>query len=135
MQDKTDDLNVTPKKVSLGTHTIKSKVMKNSEASNTGVTLNSYLLGFVDIYYLGSMVDKTGKSETDIKVRLGKARTAFAQLKKIWKSSIIARKTKMRLFNAIVRSVLLYGCQTWKTTKDTISKVQTLVKKCFREPS
>ena len=38
----------------------------------------------------------------------------------------------MRLFNALVMTVLLYGCQTWKTTKGTIKKVQTFVNKCLR---
>ena len=38
----------------------------------------------------------------------------------------------MRLFNALVMTVLLYGCQTWKTTKGTIKKVQIFVNKCLR---
>ena len=133
MQDKTDDLNVTSKKLGLDIHAIKSKVMRNSKAADTGVSLNGNLLEFVDIFcYLGSMVDSTGGTEADIKARIGKARTSFAQLKKIWKSSIISRKTKMRLFNALVMTVLLYGCQTWKATKGTIKKVQTFVNKCLR---
>ena len=133
MQDKTDDLNTTSKKVGLGIHTVKSKVMKNSKVAETGVSLNGNPLEVVDIFcYLGSMVDSSGGTEADIKARIGKARTAFAQLKKIWKSSIITRKTKMRLFNAIVMSVLLYGCQTWKTTSGIIKKLQTFVNKCLR---
>ena len=133
MQDKSDDLDVTSKKLGLGIHTVKSKVMRNSRVADTGVSPNGNLLEFVDIFcYLGSMVDSTGGTEADIKARIGKARTAFTQLKKIWRSSVISRKTKMRLFNALVMTVLLYGCQTWKTTKGTIKKVQIFVNKCLR---
>ena len=107
--------------------------MTNLLFLETGVSLNGNPLEVVDIFcYLGSMVDSSGGTEADIKARIGKARTAFAQLKKIWKSSIITRKTKMRLFNAIVMSVLLYGCQTWKTTSGIIKKLQTFVNKCLR---
>ena len=117
----------------LGIPSTKSKVMRNSKAADKGVSLNGYLLEFVDMFcYLRSVVDSTGGTEADIKARIGKARTVFAQLKKIWKSSIISRKTKMRLFNALVMTVLLYGCQTWKTTKGTIKKLQTFVNKCLR---
>ena len=107
--------------------------MKNSKVAETGVSLNGNPLELVDIFcYLGSMVDSSGGTEADVKARIGKARTAFSQLKNIWKSSIITRKTKMRLFNAIVMSVLLYGCQTWKTTNGIIKKVQTFVNRCLR---
>ena len=80
MQDKTDDLNTTSKKVGLGIHTVKSKVMKNSKVVETGVSLNGNPLEVVDIFcYLGRMVDSSGGTEADIKARIGKARTAFAQ--------------------------------------------------------
>ena len=95
MQDKTDDLNTTSKKVGLGIHSVKSKVMKNSKVAETGVSLNGNPLEIVDIFcYLGSIVDSSGGTEEDIKARIRKAKTAFAQLKKVWKSSIITRKTK-----------------------------------------
>ena len=38
----------------------------------------------------------------------------------------------MRLFNSNVKSVLLYGCETWKATAGTLKKVQTFVNRCLR---
>ena len=49
----------------------------------------------------------------------------------IWKSGN-RLQTKLRLFNSNVRSILLYGSETWRTNKYTITKVQTCVKKCLR---
>ena len=41
--------------------------------------------------YLGSNVDKMGGSDADVKIRIGKARTAFHQLNNVWASSNIAQ--------------------------------------------
>ena len=38
----------------------------------------------------------------------------------------------MRLFNACVKSVLLYGCETWKATTSVIKKLQTFLNRCIR---
>ena len=71
------------------------------------------ILGEVDSFtYLGSIVDKKGGTEADIKARIGKARNAFIQLQKVWKSSKISLRTKLRLFDSNVKAVLLYGSET-----------------------
>jgi hypothetical protein len=36
------------------------------------------------------------------------------------------------LFNACVKSVLLYGCETWFVTNNTTQKLQAFVNKCLR---
>ena len=48
--------------------------------------------------YLGSVVDKLGGTDADVKVRIGKARAAFHQLRKVWGSSELPRNTKIRIF-------------------------------------
>ena len=82
--------------------------------------------------YLGSVVDKQGGTDTDIKSRIAKARGAFLQLGNIWNSKEIGRNTKLRLFNTNVKSVLLYGAETWRTTKVNLKKLQTFVNQCLR---
>jgi len=44
----------------------------------------------------------------------------------------IRKGTKIRIFNACVESVLLYGCETWFVTKDIQHKLQTFVNRCLR---
>jgi hypothetical protein len=38
----------------------------------------------------------------------------------------------IRIFNACVKSVLLYGCETWLVTKEIQRKIQTFVNRCLR---
>ena len=63
--------------------------------------------------YLGSSVSST---EKDIDTRLTKAWTAIDRLLIIWKSDL-TDKMKRSFFQAVVVSILLYGCTTWTLTK------------------
>ena len=85
-----------------------------------------------DFVYLKSKISWDGGSDRDIQVRVGKARTAFTILTPVWKSKVISRKTKLRIFNTNVKSVLLYGCKTWRVTKETFKKLQSFVNRCLR---
>ena len=72
-------------------------------------TLNGSSLKLVDKFtYLGSRVSSTG---TDIDMPLTKAWTAIHRLSVIWKSDP-TNKMKRSFFQAVVMSVLLYGCTT-----------------------
>ena len=63
--------------------------------------------------YLGSSVSST---EKDIDTRLRKSWTAIDRLSIIWKSDL-TDKMKRCFFQAVVVSILLYGCTTWTLTK------------------
>jgi hypothetical protein len=47
------------------------------------------------------------------------------------KNSRISTRTKLRIFRSNVKSALLYGSETWKVIKTTISKLQTFVNQCL----
>ena len=69
--------------------------------------------------YLGSSVSST---EKDIDTRLTKAWTAIDRLSIIWKSDL-TDKMKRSFFQAAAVSILLYGCTTWKLTKQLEKKL------------
>ena len=69
--------------------------------------------------YLGSSVSST---EKDIDTRLAKAWTAIDKLSIIWKSDQ-TDKMKLSFFQAVVVSILLYGCITWTLTKRLEKKI------------
>ena len=68
--------------------------------------------------YLGSSVSST---EKDTDTRLTKAWTAIDRLLIIWKSDL-TDKMKHSFFQAVVVSILLYGCTTWTLTKRQLHK-------------
>ena len=77
-------------------------------------TLEGTHLKLVDKFtYLGSSIEST---EKDIETRLTKAWTAINRLSIIWKSDL-TDKMKRSFFQAVVTSILLYGCTTWTLIK------------------
>ena len=67
-----------------------------------------------------------------MKSKIGKARTTFNILNNIWKTKNISLNTKLKIFNSNVKSELLYGSETWKTTNTITSKLQTFINHCLR---
>ena len=68
--------------------------------------------------YLGSMFTSDGRCDKEIRARIGRAKSAFADLKQLLVNRKISTSTRMRLLKTYVWSVMLYGSETW-----TISKI------------
>ena len=91
-----------------------------------------YILVVDAFAYLGSVINKEGDTEEDVKSRVQKARGAFIKLKNIWKSEQLKTETKIRIFNTNVKTVLLYGSETWRTTKAACKRLQVLINRSLR---
>ena len=83
-------------------------------------------------FYLGSAIDRQGGTDRDVTTRIGKARAAFAMLKNIGSSKKISTRTKLCIFSSNVKSVLLYGSETWRKTKTMLQKIQTFINTCLK---
>ena len=77
--------------------------------------------------HLSAHFSMSGGTEENIKARLGKARTAYNKLGKIWKNGQFTNKTKIKIFKCNVISVLLYGCGTWQLTKRDKKKLDVFL--------
>ena len=134
MQDKTTRLFDVSSKTGLKIHKGKTKLLKINHRNQDPILIENEPLEEVDSFtYLGSVVDQIGGTDSDVKARIGKARASFLQLKTIWKSNKIGKKTKLRIFNSNVKSVLMYGAETWRMTKATVHKIQTFINNCLRQ--
>ena len=61
-----------------------------------------------------------------------KAWGSFSKLRKVWLNKSLRKDTKIKILNACVKSVLLYGCETWLVTNEIQRKIQTFVNRCLR---
>ena len=82
--------------------------------------------------YLGSVVCKDGGADKDIKSNISKARHTFRTLTPIWRSSALSLHNKIRIFNTNVKLVMLYGSETWRTTRTNRNKRQTFVNRSLQ---
>ena len=104
----------------------KTKVMGVKTRNVDNIKLDGEAIDEVeDFTYLGNNISKDGGSDRDILARIGKARTVIAILRPVRRSKVISGKTKLRIFNTNVKSVLLYGLETWRATKETSSPLST----------
>ena len=133
MQDKTHKVAFEASQIGLKINEKKTKLMVINGKSQQTVKLNERNIDQVDDFcYLGSTLSSDGDIMTEIKIRIGKAASAFNNLNNIWKSRKISRTTKMKLYRSNVRTVLLYGAETWRTNKTIESKLRGFEGRCLR---
>ena len=86
--------------------------------------------GFV---YLGSFILPNGQAKDEIKRRVDNARRVFLQLKNtLWRRGEISLRTKIRVYQAAIRPVLLYGCETWPLRVEDLRMLEVFDHWCLR---
>ena len=133
VQLKTNRLVDNAERTGLRVNVGKCKDMRVNARNNEAITANGLALEDVEKFiYLGATVCKQRGGDEDIKARLGKAKGAFVKLNRVWNSSSVSRKTKIRLYKTLVKSVLMYGCETWKVNEGDATKIDVFQKQCLR---
>lgn len=134
LQEKTNRLNDYAEQTGLTISASKTKVMYINTNSDAQVNINNNPIERVeDFTYLGSNISQDNAAQKDIRARLGKARCAFSKLHSIWKSKSFSLKTKIRLYNSNVKSVLLYGSECWRVVKNDMSRIESFHNGCLRK--
>jgi len=64
-----------------------------------------------DFKYLGATLSTKDDWAKEISIRINKAQKAFYALTKFLISKMMSRKTKVRLYVALIRPTLTYGCE------------------------
>jgi len=88
-----------------------------SAAERTKIVLNGEVLEETDSFkYLGRTFIGAGQGMSKIEARINSARSACCRLQtRLWSRPEIRLATKVRIHQALVRAILLYGCETWPT--------------------
>ena len=82
--------------------------------------------------FLGSQINATGGSKSDIIQRMAIARNTAAGLDTIWRDHGVSLSTKIRLMKSLVFSVALYGAETWTLTNDLRKRLDAFGMWCWR---
>ncbi|CAH8572666.1 unnamed protein product [Schistosoma curassoni] len=136
MQEKTNNVAAASATLGLSMHKGKSRILRYNTACTDPITIDGEDLEDVKTFtYLGSIIDEQGGSDADVKAQIGKARAAYLQLRNIWNSKQLSSNTKVRIFNTNVKTVLLNGAETWRTTKAIIQKIQVFINSYLRSRS
>ena len=132
-QEKMDRLANYAERTGLKINTDKTESMRINCSNPVLFTIWTDGIKEVDKFtYLGGLVTKWGGADEDMLSRIGKARYAYHNLKSVWNSSQYRRRTKIKIFETNVLSVLLYGCETWKMNRYNEKRIDIFVQKCLR---
>ena len=77
---------------------------------------------------LGTILDEGA----EISRRKHLAQFAMSKYRRIWKNNYINTKTKMKIYNIYVRSILLYNCSTWSSNKTIAKSLDSFHRKQLR---
>ena len=132
-QNKVQSLATSAGMTGLTIKKSKTKTMCINNTNERPIKLDNEDIGNVASFtYLGSVIAVDGGTERDVLVRIGKARTTFLLLRPMWRSKETSLRTKLRIFNANVKSVLMYRAETWRVTKKISAKIQAFTNRCLR---
>ena len=113
----------------------KTEVMKvGKERGHCCVEVGDRRLELVEVVkYLGVMINGDGRMKEEIRSRIGKAARVIGVLNEpVWKRKERSRRTKLRVYNAIVVPTLVYGSETWVLNKQQESAIQAVEMRVLR---
>jgi hypothetical protein len=84
--------------------------------------------------YLGSLCSNNLSMRAEISHRISCAAHAFHRLQKlhIWKDAFVKKGLKSILYNVIVQSTLLYGCEVWTVIEADLHSLKVFQMRCLR---
>ena len=82
--------------------------------------------------YLGTTVTKDSLIEDEIKERIAACNRASFANQKMLQSKLIYKKTKMKLYKALVRPAVVYGSECWVLTENIKQKLLVFERKILR---
>uniref|UniRef100_A0A8D8VL77 Craniofacial development protein 2 n=2 Tax=Cacopsylla melanoneura TaxID=428564 RepID=A0A8D8VL77_9HEMI len=127
LQTLMNKVAVISRKYGLEVNTSKTKVMiiSKERISNVAFTINDQHVERVPAYtYLGTMLNEQWDQSQEIKIRIVKARAAFNQMSKLFKTHNLNIDFKIRLLRCYIFSILLYGVESWTLTKATAKRLE-----------
>ena len=85
-----------------------------------------------DFIFLGSKITANGDCSHEIKRPLLLGRKVMTNLDSIFKSRDITLPTKVRLVQAMVFPVVMYGCESWTVKKAECQRIDAFELQCWR---
>ena len=83
--------------------------------------------------YLGMMIATDGNMKEEIDARIGAANRCYFSLLNLFIKRSISENTKLRVYNTIIRPILLYGCETWALTKVLEKRLEVFENRILRK--
>ena len=102
-----------------------------AEKQEIKLSLENFELNRVkDFCYLGALSSST---KSDFERKKGLALGAWNKLENIWSAKYIQTALEIKIFEATVQSIFLYGCRTWIISPQLESQINVFATNCYRK--
>ena len=136
LQFLTDNVGLHSKEAGLDMNVKKTKtmVMSRNCATKANIIINNEELEQVDEFkYLGQTVTSDAKTEKEIRIRVGIAKSRFQEMKVVLTNRRISQELRLRLCKCFVLSSFTYGSETWTINKEMEDKINAFEMWIFRK--
>jgi len=82
--------------------------------------------------YLGTNVNGNNTLEEEIRERIAKGNKAFCANKTLFKSNLVSRKSKLKLYWTVIKPTVVYGCETLVLKESIIQRLSVFERKIPR---
>jgi hypothetical protein len=127
LQKIMDRLNDTAKAFDMKINVDKTKVMKVSRnGGEINISIDEQKVEQVSKFkYLGAWITEDGRSEVEIRTRIGMAKDAFNKRKELLTRGM-SKEVKKKIVKTVIWSVALYSAETWSLRKEDIRRIEAL---------
>ena len=134
LQEMVDRFATACKEFGLTISLKKTMVMAQGAPAPPNITISGTPLAVVDQFsYLGSTMTDTNSLDMELNTRIGRAATTFGRLQsRVWNNTHLSEKLKVRVYEACILSVLLYGSESWPTYRKQEDKLNAFHFRCLR---
>jgi hypothetical protein len=82
------------------------------------VQINNYTFQSVNKFkYLGVLVSENSKIKSEIKTRMTAGNRCYHAFITLSKSAVVSRKTKLIIYQTVIRPAVMYGLEVWTLSK------------------
>ena len=103
--------------------------------SNLKLDKNSEIESCQEYKHPGVIFDTSGRDDKEIRSRIIHARKCTPCLNGILWSKDIRKARKLNIYNALIKSSLLYGSETWRLTENNKRRVEATEMDALRRSS
>ena len=82
--------------------------------------------------YLGRVLTASNNDHLAVHRNLTKAKQKWSQIRRILSGKAVLVRTYVRMYKAVVLSVLLYGCETWDLSLQSKASLESFHNRCVR---
>jgi len=83
--------------------------------------------------YPGINVNGNNTLEEEIRDRIVKGNKSFYANRTLFKSNLMSRKSKLKLYWSAIRTNVVYGCETWVLKESIIQRLSVFERKILRK--